>query len=79
MHRAGNPMDLEDFSLDDCLLVDTFGVWETRGEEGERKLRIIINFKANSVNDYAWMPEKVFFLLSRVICMLYYYVLFFLK
>ena len=57
--RVGEPFDLQDAALDDCLLVDTFGIWERHGEAGNWKLRVINNFKANLVNEFAWMPEKL--------------------
>ena len=57
-NRAGVPVELESISLEDCLLVDTFGVWE-RHAGSDWKVRVINNFKSNAANDYAWMPSKL--------------------
>ena len=58
MQRTGRPVDLDSVSLDDKLLVDTFGIWERRGG-GDWKIRIINNFRSNLVNDFAWIPSKL--------------------
>ena len=57
-NRAGKPVDVDQVCLDDQLLVDTFGIWE-RHSGGEWKIRVINNFRANLVNDHAWMPSKL--------------------
>jgi len=57
--RIGAPAEIGDTPLDKFLLVDTFGVWEMHGESKEWKIRVINDFRANSVNDFAWMPEKL--------------------
>jgi len=57
-NRAGNPIELESVALGECLLVDTFGVWE-RHAGSDWKVRVINNFKSNTANDYAWMPSKL--------------------
>ena len=57
--RVGEPIDLDKFDLSSALSVDTFGIWERRGGAVEDSLRIINNFKANRVNEFAYMPEKL--------------------
>lgn len=37
LERVGLPVDVGLFSLDDCLLVDTFGVWKQPGEAMEKQ------------------------------------------
>ena len=57
-NRAGAPVELEAVALDECLLVDTFGMWE-RHAGSDWKVRIISNFKSNMANECAWMPTKL--------------------
>ena len=57
--RVGDPVDLDDFNLEEGLLVDTFGVMERHGSATADTLRIINNFRANMANEYADMPEKL--------------------
>ena len=57
--QAGEPIDLEDFPLQEALLVDTFGIWERHGAADKDTLRIINDFKANQANEFAYMPEKL--------------------
>ena len=54
---VGAPLALQDVRLDEILLVERFGVSETRG--GRTKVRVIDNFKKNEVNTFASMHEKV--------------------
>ena len=57
--RSGEPVDVEFLDMDEILLVEVFGVWEQHGEALMAKVREIYNFKANRVNDHAWMPNKI--------------------
>ena len=55
---ASPPQDIDSINLDEHLLVDSFGVWERHANE-KWKVRVINNFKANHVNDFAWVPSKI--------------------
>ena len=55
---AGPPQELSTINLEEQLLVDSFGVWERHANEAW-KVRVINNFRANHVNDYAWIPSKI--------------------
>ena len=55
---ASPPVDIDAINLDENLLVDSFGVWERHANE-RWKVRVINNFKANQVNDFAWIPSKI--------------------
>ena len=55
---ASPPQDISTINLDEQLLVDSFGVWERHANE-TWKVRVINNFKANHVNDFAWIPSKI--------------------
>ena len=51
-------MEVDDVDLSTNLLADTFGVWECRSA-GDFKVRVTNNFRANTANEYAWMPSKL--------------------
>ena len=55
---AGAPQELDAVNLEEILLVDSFGVWE-RHSNSDWKVRVLNNFRANSVNDFAWLPAKM--------------------
>ena len=55
---AGQPMPVASLDLNDNLLVDTFGIYEHHAGQ-TWKVRLINNFRSNSVNSYAWLPFKM--------------------
>ena len=55
---ASPPQDIDTINLDEHLLVDSFGVGERHANE-TWMVRVINNFKANHVNDFAWIPSKI--------------------
>ena len=56
---AGEPVELTQVDLSSVLLVDMFGIWELHGNATERTVRAIHNFKANFVNEHAWLPHRL--------------------
>ena len=55
---AGQPIKLSEIDLHNNLLVDTFGIYERHAGQ-DWKVRLINNFKKNTVNQYAWLPSKL--------------------
>ena len=55
---AGQPLEVSGIDLQSNLLVDAFGIYERHAGQ-DWKIRLINNFKRNSVNNYAWMPSKL--------------------
>ena len=56
--HAGTPIKVEQVDLESNLLVDTFGIYEKHAGS-DWKVRVINNFRSNTVNQYAWMPSKM--------------------
>ncbi|CAK0880396.1 unnamed protein product, partial [Prorocentrum cordatum] len=54
--RAGPACEISDVDLSTVLVVESFGIWESRGD-GNKKARDIHHFRKNLVNDCAWMPQ----------------------
>ena len=57
--RAGTPMELHEVNLEDILLVEAFGILEQHGDATQSTVRGIHNFRANLVNECAFMPQKL--------------------
>ena len=55
---VGQPQEISSVDLETQLLVDSFGVWEKHANEAW-KVRVINNYKANHVNDFAWFPCRI--------------------
>lgn len=55
---AGEPLKVSEIDLHNNLLVDTFGIYERHAGQ-DWKVRLINNFKRNTVNQYAWLPSKL--------------------
>ena len=54
---AGEPIPVSELNLHDSLLVDTFGIYGRRAGQNW-KVRLINNFKRNTINQYVWLPLK---------------------
>ena len=56
--HAGTPIPVADLDLENNLLVDTFGIYEKHAGS-DWQVRVINNFRRNTINQYAWMPSKM--------------------
>ena len=55
---AGSPIPVSELNLHENLLVDTFGIYEQHAGQCW-KVRLINNFRRNTVNQHAWLPSKM--------------------
>ena len=55
---AGTPIPVQELDLEKNLLVDTFGIYEKHAG-WDWKVRLINDFRRNTVNKFAWLPSKM--------------------